>query len=106
MRAYIGTKIVQAEPEPRDGKEGYKVIYPDGYASWSPAATFEAAYREVSRHERTLLEQTDAEHEISKISDGEPGVTGPCDEYVLGRYSEYWDAHLCKTCGNLRTSHK
>ncbi len=61
MKQYIGTKIIQAEPAYRvDGKvfvkanivpsgvhieDGYKVVYPDGYESWSPKDVFEAAYR-------------------------------------------------------------
>lgn len=60
MRQYIGTKIIKAEPAYRiDGKvytldkypkamnreEGYKVVYPDGYESWSPKDVFEEAYR-------------------------------------------------------------
>ena len=49
MKQYIGTKIIQAEPMKRGGvdgiKDGYKVIYPDGYESWSPNDVFEAAYR-------------------------------------------------------------
>ena len=64
MKQYIGTKIIQAEPAYRvDGKvlaksqpvpsgyhveDGYKVVYPDGYESWSPKDVFEAAYRETS----------------------------------------------------------
>ena len=63
MKQYIGTKIIQAEPAYRvDGKvfvkanivpsgvrieDGYKVIYPDGYESWSPKDVFEAAYRDT-----------------------------------------------------------
>ena len=63
MKQYIGTKIIQAEPAYRvDGnvfvkanivpsgvhiEDGYKVIYPDGYESWSPKNVFEAAYRET-----------------------------------------------------------
>ena len=73
MKTYIGTKIVKAEPAKRywmeDGRkiivtrneivaqeivaaatacdDGYKVIYKDGYASWSPKAVFEEAYRET-----------------------------------------------------------
>ena len=42
MKRYIGTKIIHAEP----ANDGYKVVYPDGYESWSPAAAFEEAYRE------------------------------------------------------------
>ena len=64
MKQYIGTKIVQAEPAYRvDGnvfvkanivpcgvhiEDGYKVVYPDRYESWSPKDVFEAAYRETS----------------------------------------------------------
>lgn len=69
MKQYIGTKMIQAEPafrvstgdfnnvihpkiyavpEDRTGQtweDGYKVVYPDGYVSWSPKDVFEAAYR-------------------------------------------------------------
>ena len=63
METYIGTKIVQAEPAVNVGgkiitgpvvqvkdldatvREGYKVVYPDGYESWSPKEVFEEAYR-------------------------------------------------------------
>lgn len=64
MKQYIGTKIIQAKPAYRvDGKvfvkanivpcgykieDGYKVVYPDGYESWSPKDVFEASYRETS----------------------------------------------------------
>ena len=71
MKQYIGTKMVKAAPALRlmDGKgnnriellssnpmplpgdsveEGYKVVYEDGYESWSPAEVFEAAYRKTT----------------------------------------------------------
>jgi hypothetical protein len=59
MKHYVGVKVVQAEPcdEPkpsgadplsqRPPRRGYRVTYPDGYASWSPAEAFEAAYIEM-----------------------------------------------------------
>lgn len=71
MKQYIGTKVVQAEPafrvsagdfknvihpktyavpEDRAGQtweDGYKVVYPDGYVSWSPKEVFEAVYRQT-----------------------------------------------------------
>ncbi len=54
MEKYLGVKLIQAEPQTvQDGVtpisviEGYKVIYPDGYISWSPKAVFEEAYRRV-----------------------------------------------------------
>lgn len=67
MEQYIGSKIVKAEPciravlangniayydgdvpAPEEGElrlAGYKVVYQDGYESWSPKEVFEAAYR-------------------------------------------------------------
>ena len=45
MKNYIGVKIVKAEPEKKKGIAGYKVVYPDGYTSWSPKDVFEKAYR-------------------------------------------------------------
>jgi len=66
LKTYIGTKIVEAEPATRGEawakinkldeaetasmivqmpKDGYHVIYSDGYESWSPKDVFEAAYR-------------------------------------------------------------
>lgn len=44
VKNYVGVKIVQAEPCIQDGREGYRVVYPDGYESWSPKGVFEAAY--------------------------------------------------------------
>ena len=36
-------------PQPGDSVEvGYKVVYEDGYESWSPRDVFEAAYRETT----------------------------------------------------------
>lgn len=51
MNTYIGTKIVRAEPEERDG------VYEDGYRSWSPKEAFEHAYRLVSAGELGLLQE-------------------------------------------------
>ncbi len=61
MKTYIGTKTIKAEPAIRvDGKvyllsesypktlnaeHGYKVVYGDGYESFSPKDVFEKAYR-------------------------------------------------------------
>lgn len=74
MEAYIGTKIVKAESMEHhaavlagfargtpviegDGhsEAGYKVVYEDGYTSWSPKETFERAYRRVTAAEQALL---------------------------------------------------
>ena len=74
MTAYIGTKIVQAEPMTRHAFEttvralgqdttideslvhdGYLVVYPDGYKSWCPKDEFERAYRQIGDDERSLV---------------------------------------------------
>lgn len=68
---YVGAKIIQAtrmteieflhkekkQPtvEGREDREGYLVIYPDGYRSWSPKETFESAYRLVTDGEKELF---------------------------------------------------
>lgn len=72
MRSYIGTKIINAEFEAKDGRPGYRVVYPDGYVSWSPAQTFENAYRPVADDERILLEHTNAENQVNAIDDAGP----------------------------------
>ena len=50
MKKYIGIKQIEAEPMEKDGKEGYRVQYPDGYVSWSPKEAFEEAYSEVGKN--------------------------------------------------------
>lgn len=59
MEKYLGVKLIEAEPqtkfEPIDRNghtypiinDGYKVVYPDGYVSWSPKDVFEEAYRRI-----------------------------------------------------------
>lgn len=66
-KQYIGTKLIQAEPAVRykgtvygigdtmpalavvngEAEQGYRVVYPDGYVSWSPKEVFEEAYWET-----------------------------------------------------------
>ena len=69
MNMYIGTKMVQAEPATRGEawarknkldevetariigqmpEDGYRVIYSDGYESWSPKEAFEQAYLKLT----------------------------------------------------------
>ena len=70
LRLYIGTKVIRAiamdectflktvkgeDVSNRETRRGYKVVYPDGYVSWSPRMTFEDAYREVTASERELF---------------------------------------------------
>lgn len=69
MQSYIGTKVIQAEPmikEIFDAKRnnceraqgetaGYKVVYEDGYESWSPQEVFERCYRLITASEKLLI---------------------------------------------------
>lgn len=49
MTQYYGTKVINAYPYIKDGIDGYKVIYQDGYESWSPKGVFEEAYQPTNR---------------------------------------------------------
>ncbi len=77
MKTYVGTKIIQAEPmdektwshsdanphhrigepwgEGHLPRDGYLVVYPDGYHSWSPKEVFEEAYRELNPGEVEMV---------------------------------------------------
>ena len=77
MKKYIGTKLVQATPAIRKGgkvylptdaiprtmeqvEEGYKVVYEDGYESWSPKDVFEKAHKVAETFkDRLLIERQD-----------------------------------------------
>lgn len=68
---YIGCKLIKAKPMSKfewlelngtdttnldqPNLEGYLVIYPDGYQSWSPKEVFETAYRLVTDSEIDLI---------------------------------------------------
>lgn len=55
MQSYVGSKIINAEPQEKNGEAGYRVVYADNYVSWSPKAVFEEAYRPVSDGEREMI---------------------------------------------------
>lgn len=55
MQTYIGVKRINAEPQERDGKPGYRVVEPDGHESWSPKEVFESVYLPLA-HSDTLTE--------------------------------------------------
>lgn len=55
MKAYIGCKVIHAEPQEKMGQEGYVVVYPNGYVSWSPKVVFEEAYRVISSEEAAMI---------------------------------------------------
>lgn len=50
-----GNLCAQTPGNRRDPKDGYKVMYPDGYFSWSPKIAFENAYREITQQEKDIV---------------------------------------------------
>lgn len=83
---YVGTKIIQAEPAERDGVAGYRVVYSDGYTSWSPQEAFEQAYLplgDIARHpvhvQRLLGEYAQVKARIAEMNelDGECATFTP-----------------------------
>ena len=74
MEKYLGIKIVDGEPQicPKDdqknkkGDDGYKVVYKDGYTSWSPKKTFEDSYFKVKINDKEFLSQFFAYEHLPK----------------------------------------
>lgn len=72
MKKYLGVKLVHAEPMSMNNfsrickgqdvsvdapdRDGYKVVYGDGYTSWSPKEVFEKAYRESRDYDSILID--------------------------------------------------
>jgi hypothetical protein len=93
MKAYVGTKIIKAEgmseqefgrkykgttpEENQEDRSGYMIEYPDGYKSWSPTPTFEAAYREISDEEVRVISSAIVNGEKDKAL---PSCSGCVDE--------------------------
>lgn len=83
MEKYIGVKLISAEPQlrglsmgltrPNDAvskhtfeEEGYKVVYEDGYTSWSPKDVFEKAYRKDAL---TVIEKTSSKPHEQRVEE-------------------------------------
>lgn len=83
MEKYRCIKVVEAEPKMFDeelakrfpksdnkiGDAGYRVIYEDGYESWSPKSVFEKGYvsLEMNYKERLVKEHFDLMNKIIKL---------------------------------------
>lgn len=112
MKKYIGTKKVSATPAwrvdgvvyPKDGpvprvmnrEDGYKVVYEDGYESWSPKAVFEKAYNVAETPaDRMQIEEDEVCERFLKLS----GFidSGEIDEVVDDAYSKCLLEIQCST---------
>lgn len=111
MKKYIGTKQIEAEPmtmgeayeknllqagrvpnESEMIKAGYHVKYEGGYESWSPAESFEKAYKVADTPlDRMIIEYDELKQKIDKLDvflDSEKFNT--LDENVRGLLSSQY----------------
>lgn len=71
---YIGTKKVTAFPckgqmKNKINEDGYRVIYKDGYTSWSPKDVFEEAYKKADTYiDRMEIEYTELNDRRAKLA--------------------------------------
>lgn len=85
MKKYLGVKVIQAEKcwgldnkcvdanSEHCGREidGYKVVYEDGYISWSPKDVFEKAYKEVGDYNSLILDANTINGEWNVYNSGD-----------------------------------
>lgn len=84
MKKYKGTKVVLAEPmneltavelgytrpneDNHEWREGYHVVYPDGYHSWSPKNVFEEAYKSFETYiDRVKIEKAELNERMKNL---------------------------------------
>ena len=72
---YVGTKIITAWEQDKDDEPGYGVKYEDGYQSWSPKATFDAAYVSCGHiahlpphQQRVVAEKVSLDDRLTKLT--------------------------------------
>lgn len=82
MKTYIGKKTISAQPMSAEDalakgykvgntqdKEGYEVMYEDGYMSWSPDSAFKKAYKVAETYiDRINIEKQELFNRICKLS--------------------------------------
>ena len=104
MKNYIGFKLVQAEPMEKDGKAGYKVVYADGYESWSPADVFEKAYMELGGNpelpSKVSISQENVDNFIKEVYTDTIGEKTTLVRAVLVNGFEIVEASSCVDAAN------
>ncbi len=100
--SYIRTEIVNAEPEFQDGRAGYAIYFPTGHSDWMAEGEFERTFRAITLHERQVIQMTEDEAAIARISDGSD--PNECPNHPGGHeYGEYQvepDCWTCDHCGH------
>ena len=116
MERYLGVKLIEAEPQLKGHSlgmtkpnqaisehdfniPGYKVVYEDGYTSWSPKDVFEKAYRKIKKFDfeylaskcseeyqvRVCEEARELDYKISKLNSF---ITNPAAPFVTLKEDE------------------
>lgn len=105
FKSYVGTKLIKARPapNPNTGEAGYEVVYPDGYAHWSPLKTFDHAYREVSPEEAELVFSTMSAPVPHGDHDQDPPACedGKHDYGYRPNYDVEFDGFHCARCDHV-----
>lgn len=101
MKKYQCHKIVEAEPAIKKGgkiytegdivprtmepvEEGYRVVYEDGYVSWSPKKAFEDGYTEILSEPKSIGKTLDiSEVKGAKANISDLKVYGDGDTFAL-----------------------
>jgi hypothetical protein len=115
MQKYIGVKIISAEPQVRMGHpanaetveelgegptniDGYKVVYEDGYTSWSPKDVFDKAYRPTDGLTFGLaIEAMKLGHKVSRVGWNGSGLFAVLSPGKKGLpASDFFSPHLSK----------
>jgi hypothetical protein len=102
-KKYIGTKVVDAMPEIKDGMVGYSVKYKDGYISWSPANAFEEAYTElgimsfsaalIAIRDGVKVRRNDWDHNVLYLVKSME-VNDNSFDLVCGNHIETWEPNM------------
>jgi hypothetical protein len=102
MYEYIGTKLIKAikmnnhafavekygeEKLNNEFQEGYKVVYEDGYTSWSPKDVFEKAYKKVNG-EFKIVEHDLITNDNTIIFKDEISFKAPYNYIIQNPYNE------------------
>ncbi len=109
MHKYIGTKVVKAYPCPawknagghKVGDEGYKVIYEDGYESWSPKDVFEKHYKKSDTYiDRMKIELEELQDKLIKLdnfleSEKSINLISGNERFLMEDQAAYMERYIC-----------
>ena len=102
MEKYLGVKLIDAESEPKfyseweedldKAQDGYKVVYEDGYESWSPKDVFEKAYLKFDQGNIEINGKLEPHQERVVVEAAELGEKLNKLEYFI--YSDIFDKNV------------